>query len=67
MTNSNINAQELLEQLLSSGPRTSSARARLTQKTYRLKGQRSLAAKGEDYLVDKLGIEDNEVAREYTP
>ncbi len=61
MTNSNINAQELLEQLLSSG-RELAAQGRTHSKNLSTKGK-DLAAKGEDYLVDKLGIEDNEVAR----
>lgn len=41
----NINAQELLEQILSTGK------------------DKKIAAKGEDYLVDKLIIEDSEVSR----
>ncbi len=61
MAGTNIKAQEMLEQLLSTG------RELATQGRERSKGltkkSKEIAAKGEDYLVDKLGIEDNEVAR----
>ena len=62
MTNTNIKAQEMLEQLLNTG-RELAAQGRERSKGLTKKGK-EVAAKGEDYLVDKLGIEDNELARE---
>ena len=61
MENTKINAQEMLEQLLSAG-RELATQGRERSKGLTTKGK-EIAAKGEDYLVDKLGIEDNEVAR----
>ena len=55
-------AQELLEQLLSSSKDlTTKAKSKIDENSPRVK---EIAKKGEDYLVDKLGIEDTEVARE---
>lgn len=55
-------AQDLLEQLLSSGKGIANqAKAKIDEKSPRVK---QIAKQGEDYLVDKLGIEDTEVARE---
>ncbi|NNC36867.1 MAG: tellurite resistance TerB family protein [Hyphomonadaceae bacterium] len=55
-------AQELLEQLLSSSKDIANkAKTKIDEKSPRVK---EIAKQGEDYLVDKLGIEDTEVARD---
>ena len=57
-----INPQELLEQILATGKGlVKQGQAHTADLT--IKGK-ELAAKGEDYLVDKLNIEDTEVSRE---
>ena len=62
MDNIQNQAQELLEQLLSSSKDlTTKAKSKIDENSPRVK---EIAKKGEDYLVDKLGIEDTEVARE---
>ncbi len=62
MAQSQLNVQDLLEQLLSSG-RELVAQGKEQTKGLTAKGK-EIAAKGEDLLVDKLGIEDNEVSRD---
>lgn len=57
-----LNPQDLLEQILNAGKD-------LAQSTKAQSGEltakgKEIAAKGEDILVDKLGIEDNEVSRD---
>ncbi len=62
MTETNITAQELIEQILAAGKnlaQDSKGQAQALSK----KGQ-ELAAKGENILIDKLGIDDSPVARE---
>lgn len=55
-------AQEFLEQLLSSGKDfANTTKSKISQEAPQVK---EIAKKGEDYLVDKLGIEDTEVARD---
>jgi len=61
MVNSHINPQDLLEQILAAGQDIVKRSQSQTQELS-AKGK-NLAAKGEDYLVDKLDIEDNEIAR----
>jgi len=59
---SDINPQELLEQILSAGKGlVKQGKDQTSDLT--VKGK-ALAAKGEDYLVDKLNLEDTEVSRE---
>jgi len=59
---SNIDPQELLEQILAAGKDlVKKGQAQTGDLT--AKGK-ELAAKGEDYLVDKLDIDDNETSRE---
>ncbi|WP_026941910.1 DUF533 domain-containing protein [Hellea balneolensis] len=59
---SEINAQELLEQILAAGKDlVKQGQAQTGDLT--VKGK-ELASKGEDYLVDKLNIEDTDVSRE---
>lgn len=54
--------QEFLEQLLgSSKDLANKTKTKIDEKSPQLK---AIAKKGEDYLVDKLGIEDTEVARD---
>lgn len=55
-------AQDLLEQILSQG-KALIAEGKTQSKDLTSKGK-ALAQKGEDVLVDKLGIEDTEVSRE---
>lgn len=59
--NAKITAQEMLEQIMSAGKELAAEgkvkTAGVTKKS------KELAAKGEDFLVDKLGIEDTEVGR----
>ena len=62
MSNTQINPQDLLEQILSAGQQLAKQGRSQTQELT-TKGK-EVAAKGEDYLVDKLGIEDTEVARQ---
>ena len=62
MSQSSINIQDLLDQLLSSG-RELVVQGKEQTKGLTAKGK-EIAAKGEDLLVDKLGIEDNEVSRD---
>jgi len=66
MTKSNnqqqINVQDLLDQLLQSG-KDLVVQGKEQSKGLTKKGK-EIAAKGEDVLVDKLGIEDNEVSRD---
>ncbi len=67
MAQPQLNVQDLLEQLLSSG-RELVAQGKeqtkgLTAQNLTKKGK-EIAAKGEDLLVDKLGIEDNAVSRD---
>ncbi len=62
MSNTQINPQDLLEQILSAGQELAN-RGRSQTQELTAKGK-EVAAKGEDYLVDKLGLEDTEVARE---
>lgn len=61
MANSDFNTQEFLDQLLKAGQdlmeQGKSKSQVLTQKS------KELAAKGEDVLVDKLGIEDTDASR----
>jgi len=61
MVNSHINPQDLLEQILAAGQDIVKRSQAQTQELS-AKGK-NLAAKGEDYLVDKLDIEDNQIAR----
>ncbi len=62
MSNTQINPQDLLEQILSAGQQLAKqGRSQTQELTTRGK---EVAAKGEDYLVDKLGIENTEVARQ---
>lgn len=65
MPNTHINAQELLEQLLSSGrDLAKDVRVKAGPRAQELtKKGKDVAAKGEDYLMDKLDIEDTEAAR----
>lgn len=62
MTQSSINVQDLLDQLLSSGKELV-VQGKEQTKGLTKKGK-EIAAKGEDLLVDKLGIEDNAVTRD---
>lgn len=62
MTKANTSAQEMLDQLLNAGKDLAQTGKEMT-KTQSAKAK-EVAAKGEDYLIDKLGIEDNEVSRE---
>lgn len=57
-----INPQELLEQILSAG-KDLMKQGQAHTGDLTVKGK-ELAAKGEDYLVDKLNIEDTEVSRQ---
>ena len=62
MTEVQKQAQELLEQLLNSGKDiVGKAKSKIDEKSPQAK---EIAKKGEDYLVDKLGIEDTEASRE---
>ena len=62
MNLSDIKPQELLEQILATGKDlVKQGKAQTGDLT--VKGKK-LAAKGEDYLVDKLNLEDTEVSRE---
>ena len=62
MTNTALSAQELIDQILSAGrDLANEGKARSGELT---KKGKDIAAKGEDILVDKLGIEDNEVSRD---
>lgn len=65
MSNTHINAQELLDQLLRSGQDLAKeVRAKAGPRAQKLtKKGKEVAAKGEDYLLDKLDIEDTEAAR----
>lgn len=62
MPNTQLNAQDLLDDILKAGQdliaQGKSQTAGLTEKG------KALASKGEDILVEKLGVEDNEVSRE---
>ena len=62
MTNANITAQQLLDKILSAG-RDIAEEGKARSGELTAKGK-DIAAKGEDILVDKMGIEDNEVARD---
>lgn len=59
---SDINPQELLEQILATG-RDLVKQSKAQTGDLTVKGK-ELAAKGEDYLIDKLNLEDTEVSRE---
>jgi len=62
MNLSDINPQELLEQILAAGKDlVKQGQAQTGDLTVRGK---EIAAKGEDYLVDKLNLEDTEVSRD---
>jgi len=62
MSNTQLNAQDLLDEILKAGQNLiaqgKSQSASLTSKG------KALANKGEDILVEKLGVEDNEVSRD---
>lgn len=62
MSQPSINVQDLLDQLLSSGKELV-VQGKEQTKGLTKKGK-EIAAKGEDLLVDKLGIEDNAVTRD---
>lgn len=62
MTNQTITAQDLLEQILATG-RDLASKGKAQSGELTAKGK-EIAAKGEDILVDKLGIEDSQVSRE---
>lgn len=62
MTNANLTAQDLLEQILAAG-RDLAKQGKAQSSELTAKGK-EIAAKGENILVDKLGIEDTEVSRE---
>ena len=62
MAGTQINAQDLLDQLLRAG-RDLAKQGQERTKGLSAKGK-DVAAKGEDYLVDKLGLEDSEVSRD---
>ncbi|MEE9273471.1 MAG: DUF533 domain-containing protein [Robiginitomaculum sp.] len=62
MGKTQINIQKYLDQLLKTG-RDLAVQSKENTKGLNAKGK-ELAAKGEDILVDKLGIEDNEISRE---
>lgn len=62
MTNQTITAQDLLEQILATG-RDLAKQGKAQSGELTAKGK-EIAAKGEDILVDKLGIEDTQVSRE---
>ena len=62
MSQAQITAQELLDKILAASEDvTANTKAKTSQLT---KKGKELAAKGEDILVDKLGIEDTDVGRE---
>ncbi|MBL4870841.1 MAG: DUF533 domain-containing protein [Robiginitomaculum sp.] len=61
MTDTQINAQELLDQLLNAG-RELAKQGQERTKGLSKKG-REIAVKGENYLVDKLGLDDSEISR----
>jgi len=58
----NLDAQQLLEQILSTGKHLV-AQGKAQTGDLSVKGK-ALATKGEDYLVDKLQLEDTEVSRD---
>jgi len=58
----NLDAQQLLEQILATG-KDLVKQGKAQTGDLSVKGKK-LAAKGEDYLVDKLNLEDSEVSRE---
>lgn len=62
MSNTQINAQDMLDQLLKAG-RDLAKQGQARTKNLSVKGK-DIAVKGENYLVDKLGIEDNAASRE---
>ena len=62
MTERQINPQDLLEQILAAG-KNLVKQGQAHKGDLTVKGKK-LAAKGEDYLVDKLNLEDTEVSRE---
>jgi len=62
MAKTDFNAQDLLEKILASG-QDLIAEGKQRSKGLTSKGK-DITAKGEDYLVDKLGIEDNKVSRD---
>lgn len=61
-TPAQMNAQELLNQILEAGKKL--ANDSKAQTAGLTKKGKEMAAKGEDALIDKLGIEDTEVSRE---
>lgn len=66
MTNSGLDAQDLLDQLLNAGATLAdqiSGQGREHMPALSRQGK-ELAGKGEDFLVDKLGIADTEASRE---
>lgn len=71
MTNTNLSAQELLDQILSAGrdliaegKSRSSGIAEKAKSGELTKKGKEIAAKGEDILAEKLGIEDTEAGRD---
>jgi len=61
MSNSNINPQELLEQILAAGQDLlNQGQSKTGELSVRGK---DIAQKGEDYLVDKLGVDDTDASR----
>ena len=58
----NLDAQQLLEQILANG-KNLVQKGKAQTGDLSVKGK-ALAAKGEDYLVDKLNLEDTEVSRD---
>lgn len=62
MTDTQISAQQLLDKILSAG-RDIVAESQTRSGELTAKGK-EIAAKGEDVLIDKLGIEDTETSRE---
>ena len=61
MSNTQLNPQDLLNEILKAG-QDLIAQGK-TQSAGLTKKGKALASKGEDILVDKLGIEDSEVSR----
>ena len=62
MAETKITSQELLDKILSTG-RELAAKGKANSGELTQKGK-ELAAKGEDILIDKMGIEDTELSRE---
>ncbi len=62
MTNTTLNAQDLLDQILKTGREW--AKDGSSQSKDLIKHGKKIAAQGEDILADKLGIEDTEAGRD---